>query len=1780
MRNLKQYLSLVLIVALVFSSAISPTAAAEDSISESEVTTAGLNYDQYTPLKDVYEDYFMVGTVGALTGSRSDLIAYHFNSYTPENEMKPESMQKDKGTFTFNNLDSLLSDVTALSDNINLIGHTLAWHSQTPNWMWDAPNFDPEIAKANLNAHIDTVLSRYGEDLHSIDVVNEAIGTANPTNWKASLDKGEGWSLALGSEWVELAFLEAANVVDENGWDTKLYYNDFGLSGAKAQTVYEMVKDINEKYAKTRENGKPLIEGIGIQGHANKNAKPEDMEEAIKLFATLPGVSVSITELDIEWPNLGSLSHEDAVAQGQKYAQLFQIFKKYAAGTANNTGNPKVIERVTIWGSNDQDSWKAGGFPLLFNAPNGTEITAKEALVAVLDPNTYLEKNPILNEPEPEQKKHIDGVYVYDTSNGDGYSGANIILGNNANVWPWSTAGADGKVAFTPEKDATYRITVNYTSMGTSAIRVRWLKDESNGSYTVKDGEAVNDHQYSANQVATAIPAYFNSGMVNGGTYTLITELKLDGSQSKEGLIGNIAIRGGAGGSSFSINGIKVEKVGAEGKDDKLLVNWPNEIPKAGTEGVHVYATNNGDGYSGANIILGNNANVWPWSTAGADGKVAFTPEKDATYRITVNYTSMGTSAIRVRWLKDESNGSYTVKDGEVVNDHQYSANQVATAIPAYFNSGMVNGETYSLVTELKLDGSQPKEGLIGNIAIRGGAGGSNFLINSIEVEKIGTDGSPDKLLVNWPNGIEEPKQEPEEPEMKQLLTFNFDDKSAQESLFTAAASSKIEWVKEAGAGKNDDTALTVTHINGTSYTSADNAVRLTLSEPLPAGGVYNISVWFYAPAAGNEGKSTLTGPGIVLNGEYGSSAYKLPSNVGTLPIGHWKEVNVLTPLMEKPLNTIDFRLVVNDADKHANVWRIDNIVISQVGELQEVIIPKWDLTLASIADTYKDSFLIGNIMNANQTTDADITTMYKHHYNVMTPENDMKPQYLSSAKGVYNYTNADTLVNWAEANNIKVHGHTLVWHDQSAAWLTSGADGKALTRAEAKSNMEEYIINVAGHFKDKVISWDVVNEAFDGGSGIPTDWKTVLRKSSPWYIAYENGADKSKGESGADYIYDAFVLARLADRNATLYYNDYNETEAWKREAMALMAEDLNEKWKVDDRNTESGRLLVEGIGMQAHYWIQDLNPATVEATIARFVKAGVKVSVSELDIPSKGTLTKDEEIKQAELYAQLFVIYKKYASSIERITIWGKADSQSWRASGSPLLFDKAFAAKQAYYAVIDPEGYLHSDPGTGNDTTTPPSNITAQADGSSRIKISWETVTNAASYNLYRATANDGEYVKINKEAVTDNRFDDTGLRAGTTYYYKVTAVNEKGESLKSAAVHATTKSNSGDGTVTPPVNTGGSGAVTDGNAKVTIDSSAMNKAISEAKAGTIKVIVKAEDGVKLLSITIPADLMKVAKVSNISQIEVVSDLATVKLPISLLDKEGADVELNIGIVDNSKLSDVQRAKVGTNTVLDFNLSVGGENIVSFGTGQMVYLSLPYTLQPDENAEQIVIYYMSDAGNLEVVKNGRYNADTGLVEFGVKHFSKYAAAFVNVSFGDTSSVAWAKESINALVARGIVNCLSAETFAPNREVTRAEFIQMLIHTLDLVQPNATSTFSDVKEGSWYYEAVASAQNLGIIAGLPDGTLGINNKLSRQDMITMVDRALKTAGITLHDEVAAVAFKDDVAIAAYAKEAVAAMQKAGIISGMGNGTFAPQQATSRAQAAVILNHLLQRVH
>ena len=382
-----------------------------------------------------------------------------------------------------------------------------------------------------------------------------------------------------------------------------------------------------------------------------------------------------------------------------------------------------------------------------------------------------------------------------------------------------------------------------------------------------------------------------------------------------------------------------------------------------------------------------------------------------------------------------------------------------------------------------------------------------------------------------------------------------------------------------------------------------------------------------------------------------------------------------------------------------------------------------------SLAQVFEPYFLLGNIYSMPDIMNQqDTREMFLHHFNAVTAENGHKPDRIAPSgysrpdASAFNFDTVDVIVDWALENKVTLIGHVLVWHSQSPFWLNLKGPNEPLTRAEARDNMEFYIRTISEHFEkrgllDAFHSWDVVNEAIASEGGVwggslddwnAGDWKTQMREKSPWYMAYANGHDPESGEHPSDYIYDAFVLSRRYFPHSILYYNDYNEEVPSKRNAIGQMVEQLNQRWSNDLENNQEavstsdvykGRMLIEGIGMQSHYHLdQDANDLdNVRPAIERFIATGALLSITELDITVGGEggqhpptleapLDEINLMRQAKAYARLFDYYLEFASYIERVSVWGKADNQSWRAWGHPLLFDKEFNAKPAFNAIID--------------------------------------------------------------------------------------------------------------------------------------------------------------------------------------------------------------------------------------------------------------------------------------------------------------------------------------------------------------------------------------------------------------------------------------------------------------------------------------------------------------
>lgn len=175
----------------------------------------------------------------------------------------------------------------------------------------------------------------------------------------------------------------------------------------------------------------------------------------------------------------------------------------------------------------------------------------------------------------------------------------------------------------------------------------------------------------------------------------------------------------------------------------------------------------------------------------------------------------------------------------------------------------------------------------------------------------------------------------------------------------------------------------------------------------------------------------------------------------------------------------------------------------------------------------------------------------------------------------------------------------------------------------------------------------------------------------------------------------------------------------------------------------------------------------------------------------------------------------------------------------------------------------------------------------------------------------------------------------------------------------------------------------------------------------------------------------------------------------------------------------------------------------------------------------------------------------------------------------FIDIDNITWAKDKINALAEKGIVEGVADKIFAPNNTVTRAEFAKMIVGAFGIYDTNATMNFADTvgAENEWYYKYVASAAKRGIILGYEeDNTFRPTRTISREEMCAIVVRACKATGRTLVRKHQPITFNDDASIMGYAKESVDLMTGAGIIDGMGENMFVPKGSATRAQAAKII--------
>lgn len=333
--------------------------------------------------------------------------------------------------------------------------------------------------------------------------------------------------------------------------------------------------------------------------------------------------------------------------------------------------------------------------------------------------------------------------------------------------------------------------------------------------------------------------------------------------------------------------------------------------------------------------------------------------------------------------------------------------------------------------------------------------------------------------------------------------------------------------------------------------------------------------------------------------------------------------------------------------------------------------------TTEGLKDYFKDYFTIG-VAVSPQALKTDEAGLIIQEFNSMTAENAMKMGPIHPFEKQYNWAGGDSIAAFAKRNGMKLRGHTLCWHNQTPRWFfTDSATGKQVTKEVLLQRLKEHITTVVSRYKGTIYAWDVVNEAI-------SDKKDEFFRPSLFYQI-----------CGEEFIAKAFQWAHEADPNALLFYNDYNEINAVKREKIIKMVKDLRAKG-----------IPVHGVGLQGHWAINEPSKEQLEQTLKDFSGLGLPLHITELDIsvyPKEHNarerkaedydtvFTPEKEMKQIEVYKTCFELFKKYKTNITSVTFWNISDRRSWLDNfpvrgrkDYPLLFDAQLKPKKVYWEI----------------------------------------------------------------------------------------------------------------------------------------------------------------------------------------------------------------------------------------------------------------------------------------------------------------------------------------------------------------------------------------------------------------------------------------------------------------------------------------------------------------
>ncbi|MBN2354205.1 MAG: endo-1,4-beta-xylanase [Spirochaetales bacterium] len=347
-----------------------------------------------TPLQDKYSTYFTIGaaTTPSKLAAVQNIVDFHFDRLTCENDMKWGVIHPDAGTWNFTAADALAD--YARGRGITMTGHALIWHNQLPanNWMFTGLTPDTDGARSALKTimqtHIDTLVERYYDVIDNWDVVNEAISDGGGYRTDSP------WYEYFGSEeYIYWAFRYTKDALEAHAGGTgtslgKLYYNDYSVvNSTKLNAIIDMVKWLRQDPSTPPlpAGQSPIaIDGVGLQAHWQMDWPNTTLIQNAINAIDGAGLKAKISELDISasYGSSGTINFTSELAQIQanRYAAIFSVFRS----------NNDKISSVTFWGVSDDQSWLNNfpvsgrdDYPLLFDRSHN----AKPAYYAVIDFN-------------------------------------------------------------------------------------------------------------------------------------------------------------------------------------------------------------------------------------------------------------------------------------------------------------------------------------------------------------------------------------------------------------------------------------------------------------------------------------------------------------------------------------------------------------------------------------------------------------------------------------------------------------------------------------------------------------------------------------------------------------------------------------------------------------------------------------------------------------------------------------------------------------------------------------------------------------------------------------------------------------------------------------------------------------------------------------------------------------------------------------------------------------------------------------------------------------------------------------------------------------------------------------------------------------------------------------------------------------------------------------------------------------------------------------------------